>query len=132
MFESLDGVGDGLRLHLAAVGEAVQGGHHDVGGVHFEMLAQWGAGVGEPEAVGAERDERLRHPAGDLVRYRLDEVGDGDDGTVHGVEDLCEVGPPRLVGGVEAVPAFDAERVIAQLLVAGRAPHVGGDVVVVG
>ena len=36
-------------------------------------------GVGQTEAVGAERDERLRHPARDLVGHELDEVGDGND-----------------------------------------------------
>ena len=40
-----------------------------------------GAGVGQAEAVGAERYERLRHPARDLVGNELDEVGDGNDGS---------------------------------------------------
>ena len=52
------------RFDVACAREAVEHRDHDVRRVDLEVAAQRGARVGEPEAVGAERHERLRARSG--------------------------------------------------------------------
>ena len=80
-----------------------------------------------PSTVYGRSTQRRDH-----VRQRLHVVGGGHDRSRRRVEALADVGDARLGVGVEAVPALDLERVVAQLLERGRAPHVGGDVVALG
>ena len=105
----------------------------DVAEVDLEEAAQRLASVGAAHAVGAERNERAtRQEAGDLLGNDLHEVGDGDDRARRVGEQLSDVGRARLLAGVQAVPALDLERVLAQPLVRRRRPQLDADVEVLG
>src|SRR5882672_3763256 len=79
----LDGVGDGLGLALALVGERLERGDDHEVAVHLEEVAQLGARVGAAEAVGAEHAVRavFRHEGPDLVGEGLDVVARRDHRT---------------------------------------------------
>src|SRR5438128_519569 len=64
---------------LLAELQALERGGRDALGVVLEVTAERGARVAAAEAVGAERDERLRHPARDLIGNALQVVARGDD-----------------------------------------------------
>jgi hypothetical protein len=83
------------------------------GRVHLEVPAERDPGVGETKAVAAERHERVRGPAGDLVGYGLDEVGDRDDRPRHPSDRVHDIRLPRGLGGMQAVPALHGERRVA-------------------
>ena len=95
-------------------------GDHDVAVVDLEVAAQRLAGVGAAEAVGAERHEAGgRARTGDLLGHDLHEVGDGDDRAL--ARRASSVGHERharRLRGVQAVPALDRQRLLAQRLVA--------------
>ena len=97
-------------------------------GVDLEVAAECFARIAATEPVGAEWNEGTSGPARDLVGQGLDVIRRGHDRRVT-AEDLRDIGKLRLRFGVQAVEAFDLERLVAEKLVARHAPHVGGDLV---
>src|SRR5207253_3504441 len=79
----LDRIGHRLALAFALVGERLQRGDRHEVAIYLEEVAQLGARVGAPEAVGAEHpiDAVLRHEGADLIGKSLDVVGRRDHGT---------------------------------------------------
>ena len=66
-----------------------------------------------------------------LYRYEKGEVIKLD--TVKRLAELLKISPLSLLGiGVEAIPALHVERVVAELLEAGGAPHVSGHAELLG
>ena len=92
-------------------------------GVDLEVPPQRRPHVGEPVAVGAEHDIGLWHEPRDRVGHRLHPVGDRDDRTVGAADLFGHVRRARRLGGVQAVPAFDVERVGEQRLRFERVQH---------
>src|SRR5664279_3616484 len=72
------GLGGGTLAVFAAALQSGQRGHHHGRPVDEEMPAGSLPGVGEPEAVGTQRDVVARHPRGDLVLHRPLPVAAGD------------------------------------------------------
>ena len=127
-----DRLRDLLGLEIADRRQTVEDGDHDVGGVDLEVASQRGPRVREAVAVGTERRERPRHEARDLVGYRLHEVGDRDDRAFAVLRAARSTYATRGVSsGCSRFHRSTLERVLAEQLVARRAPHVGGDVVLV-
>src|SRR5580698_5986148 len=58
----LHGLPDDFKLDLLVAGQRVQCREDNVFGVDFEEVAQRGAAFAASEAVGAESDQRARHP----------------------------------------------------------------------
>src|SRR5215472_5054874 len=65
-----------LALDLTGAGKLLQDGDHDRLGVDVEVAARGSSGVGEAEAVGAERRVLPGDPATDLIRDGAHEVRD--------------------------------------------------------
>src|SRR5690349_8205238 len=93
------------------------------------MLAQVLAIVAAAETVGAQRLHTPGEPWRELVGDDLHVIAGGDDRAFGALERLHDVRSPGRFGGVQAVPALDVERLASQLVIAGYAPHVGGDLV---
>src|SRR6476661_5050456 len=77
----LDRLGHLLRLQLTLVGERLQRRHRHEVAIDLEEVAQPGARIGTPEAVGAEDlvGAALRHERADLLGEALDVVARGDN-----------------------------------------------------
>src|SRR6478735_2244070 len=82
-----------VGVDLALLGEQLQRPHGHRRAVDVEEAAGRGAGVGEAEAVGAERGVRARDPLADLVLDGPHVVGDAHDRALGALEAL---GDPRL------------------------------------
>ena len=109
---------------------AVSVAKHDERGVDLEEVAQRRAALAAAEAVGAEQVQRPRQPAVDAAGQHLHVVGGGDeDARLARRAPAVTYGTFGRLGRVQHVPALGAEAVAIQLGVAGDAPHVGGDVV---
>ena len=74
-----------------------------------------------PGTQGLSCSERIRNV-----------VGRGNDGAFNSLQLLLEVGSSRGLAGVEHIPALALLRVAAKLVVAGDAPDIAGDAVVLG
>jgi hypothetical protein len=66
-----------------------------VPGVHLEVTPQLRPRVAAPEAVGAERGERSRQEAGDLLGDEFHVIADRHEGPVGAGQELFEVAVPR-------------------------------------
>src|SRR5208282_1960490 len=114
-----------------AVGEKlVQGRERDEAGIHFEEVAQRLAGIAAAEAVGAQRRKAARHPLADDVRQRLQVVGGGDEDAGRAGERFGDVRNSRFFAGMQPVPALGFDPIGVKRLVAGDAPDVGGNSVI--
>jgi hypothetical protein len=127
--EVLDRLGHGFARHEILLGEGEQCSDDRAFGVDLEEAAQVGAGFGASEAVGAESEQSAGDPGGDLVGDQFHVIGDGDERAGFAGEHRFEMGPAWGCGGVEHVMAPAEEGVIAEELVAGGAPDIGGDAV---
>src|SRR6476659_1236107 len=121
-----------VGVDLALLGEQLQRPHRNRGAVDVEEAARRGAGVGEAEAVGAQRGVGARDPLADLVLDRPHVVGHGDDRALGALEALRDPGDPLLGLGGEELLLVGGEAVAAQLVPRGHRPHVGGHAPVVG
>src|SRR4030095_4378968 len=81
------------------------------------------------EAVGPEHVQRPRQPAVDRGRQHLHVVGRGDQDARRITEALRHVRDVLVARRVQHVPALGGETFAIELVVAGHAPYVGGDVV---
>ena len=112
-------------------GKGDEGGGHDVAGVHLEESAQGLSGVGAPEAVGAQCDERPGHPLRDLVGHRLHVVGHCHDRPADVGEQPGHHRDPLLIVRVQRFHRSTRERASSRrLLVGRRRPQLGAHPVV--
>src|SRR3954447_11913523 len=93
------------------------------------MPAEVFAIVTASEAVGSETGHPAREPWGELVGDDLHEVGGRDDRRLRILQRFQDVWSLRRFRGVQPVPTFHFERVAAELVVAGDAPHIGADLI---
>ena len=97
--------------------------------VDLEESAQRFTRVGPTHPVGTERQEGATgQEARHLLGNDLHEVGDGDDRPGGVGQQAGDIGNARRLAGMEPVPPFDLEGVLAQALVRGRRPQLDTDV----
>jgi hypothetical protein len=123
---------DRLRLHLVRGGEERQRADGDALRVDAEVAPHRGAGVGQPEPVGAEDPVPSGDPVGDLAGDGPHPVGHGDEGAGGFFELAGHERHPRLLMGVAAVPRVTRHPVASELVPARAAPDVSGDVPLLG
>ncbi len=111
--------------------QARKSGSRDTGRVDFKEAAQVFAIFAASEAVGAESGQ-AGNPGCDLIGNDLHVIGGGNDRHVEMADGLHDIGFALGLAGMQAVPAIDDEGIAAQFGVAGDAPHVGTDLVIVG
>src|SRR5688500_16077758 len=123
----LDGLGNGLRLHLAGIHQGPQRGDRGEAAIDLEEVAQLGARVGAAEAVGPEHAvaAALRDERPDLVGEGLHVVARRDDRTWFPTKSFSHIRHARFRLGVKQVPPLGGEAIAAQLGEAGGAPDVG-------
>src|SRR6476620_1071123 len=121
-----------VGVDLDVLGEQLQRPHRDRRAVDVEEAARRGAGVGEAEAVGAQRGVGARDPLADLVLDRPHVVGDRDDRPLGALEALRDPRLDRRAVGGEELLLVGGEAVATQLVPRGHRPHVGRHAPVVG
>ena len=94
-------------------------------------MAQFLAGVGTAETVGAQRDVRRLDEGADLFGKQLDVVGRGDDRSLGILELFLDMRQLWRFQRVQQVPALDILAVADQFVEARAAPEVGLDAPVV-
>lgn len=119
-----DGLRDDAFVQLIFVRERRQRGNDGGFGIHFEEAAEAFAGIAAAKTVGAKRGQASGNPGSDLVGDDFHVVGHGDEWALLVSENGFEIGFFRRFGGMEHVPALDAESVIAEEFVAGGTPNV--------
>src|SRR5262249_54469218 len=123
----------GLRhdaaIELSVLGQLRQRRQRDEAAVDLEELPEPGAILAAAEAVGAERADAPRQPPIDAVGQDLQVIGGGDDDAGRVLHRPRDGRDARRLGRVQHVPAVGRLAVAIELLVAGHAPDVGGDVV---
>ena len=107
--------------------QPLQRRQRDVAGAHLEVVTQAGARVAAPEAVGAEPGHRPRQVVGDQRRQHAQVVGGGNEHAALAGEGARHVRLPGLLTRMQQVVALRLGDVPVELLVAGDAPHVGGN-----
>src|SRR5580700_11525748 len=112
----LDGGRDDMTRELLLLRQAVEHGDGDRSRVDLEVPAQRNSRIAATVSVGAERDEGNGDESPDLIGHRLHVVGDRNDRSALTAQLLIDVRDAWLGVRVEAVPALDLERVLAQQL----------------
>src|SRR6187399_2280553 len=89
-------------------------------------------GFATTHAVGTEGKQFSGDPAGNLLRKRPDIVAGGNEQPLFAGKRFFHVALSRLAGGMEHVPALTTVAITPQLRVAGDAPDVAADAVLLG
>src|SRR5438132_4561700 len=111
-------------------GEFIQSGQSDEARVHLKKISQGGPSVAAPKTVGSQRDQGTRHPARDRIRQSPHIIGCGNQRARSASETVGYVRSVGLFGRVEHIPAVAGVAVLIKLLVAGNAPDIRRDAVV--
>src|SRR2546429_9085815 len=93
------------------------------------MPAEVLAIIAAAEAVRAQSHQPAGEPRGKLVRHYLHVIAGRYDGSFRAVERDQNVRTSFLLGRMQTVPALGSQRLAAKLVVAGYAPDVGLDAV---
>ena len=96
-------------------------------GVYLKVTPQVFTVVAASEAIRAQTLEPVSQPRRELVRNDLHVVGGCDDRTRRALQSVTMSGFFSGSDGCSRFQRSHRERVAAQLVVAGHAPHVGGD-----
>src|SRR5690554_3663412 len=127
-------IGNGLGDHGAGnhplLRQTVERRHRNIAAVHLEEVPQPGAGVAAPVAVGAEHVVVARNERPQLVAVALQVVGGNHERPAPVGQRPGDIGHPRRLPRVQAVPAQRRLAVAGQLVDTGDAPHIGLDLVV--
>src|SRR5438067_3653272 len=124
-------LGDDFFSDQAFLRKSMEGPQHDHVGVDFEEPAQVLAGIAATIAVGSQCGETAGNPGSNLFRDNLHEIRNRDEDTLFVLQNGFEIGLSGRFRRVKHVPAADVEGIVAQTLVTGGAPDIGGDVVFV-
>src|SRR5690242_11907909 len=76
------------------------------------------------ETVRAQGNQAARQPRSNLIGDNLHVIGGRDDRSFDAFQRFQQVRPAFRLGWMEPVPALDLQRVAAQLVVAGYAPDI--------
>ena len=97
--------------------------------VDLEKAPQRRPVLAAAEAVGSQRRQAARHPALDELGPGLHVIADGNEHAGFLGQQRLQVALPRRRCRMQPIPALTRQRLAAQFLVAGHAPHVGRDAV---
>ena len=125
----LDCLGHKGALDLPLLSQRIKGRNHHGLRVHLKEPPKPRARVAAAKAVRAESHQTSGDPRRDLIGNKAHKIGHRDERALLFCEQGLDIGFLRRLGWMQHVPAFAAEGVSAKLLVIRRAPHVGGDVV---
>src|SRR5699024_6878764 len=97
----LDRLSRCCRIHVAALGQGLQGPGDDRRGVDEEVAPHRGAGVGETETIGSQGPVVARYPGADLVRHLEVVVAGADERALGTAQFGGQVGLALLALGVD-------------------------------
>src|ERR1700691_4364761 len=118
-----------FRRYLFFSRQRIQGRQHNVFGIDLEEVTQGGAILAAPEAVRAERHQAAWHPPRNRLRQDFHVIRSRDEDARRTLEAAGDVRHARSLSGMKHVPALAIVGLAIQPLVAGHAPHIGGDAV---
>src|SRR5437762_2561228 len=125
----LDRFRHGFARDLFCLRQRIERGDDGALGIHFEEPAEPLARVAPAKSVRAESRQSTRDPRRNLLRHDLHKIRYGHEDALFLFQHRLDVRLSRRLGWMKHVPSLRAQRFGAELLVVGRAPDIGGDVV---